>query len=181
MKSRSSSCPFPLSHQQLLQNQMIPNKATVNNLASHDPFSLCECPWNSISLHLSSFFTEFDIANNCNLLPIRHMALQPFVGTWPLFQFLDLLQSVGLLGRGISPSQGRYLHTQDSANRINAHRHKYLKWNSNPRFQCLSGRKQFMPYTGRPVWSAHTTCIKAKCPFVRPSCFSNWHIAGEQR
>jgi hypothetical protein len=29
-----------------------------------------------------------------------------------LFQFLDLFtQSVGLLGRGISPSQGRYLHT----------------------------------------------------------------------
>jgi hypothetical protein len=40
------------------------------------------------------------------------MALQPFVGPWPLFQFLDLFtQSVGLLGRGISPSQGRYLHT----------------------------------------------------------------------
>jgi hypothetical protein len=41
------------------------------------------------------------------------MALQPFVGPWPLFQFLDLFtQSVGLLGRGISPSQGRYLHTE---------------------------------------------------------------------
>jgi hypothetical protein len=40
------------------------------------------------------------------------MALQTFVGPWPLFQFLDLFtQSVGLLGRGISPSQGRYLHT----------------------------------------------------------------------
>jgi hypothetical protein len=35
----------------------------------------------------------------------------PFVGPWPLFQFLDLFtQSVALLGRGISPSQGRYLH-----------------------------------------------------------------------
>jgi hypothetical protein len=39
------------------------------------------------------------------------MALQPFVGPWPLFQLLDLLQSVGLLGQGISPSRGRYLHT----------------------------------------------------------------------
>jgi hypothetical protein len=40
------------------------------------------------------------------------MALQPFVGSWPLFQFIDLFkQSVGLLGRGISPSQGSYLHT----------------------------------------------------------------------
>jgi hypothetical protein len=35
------------------------------------------------------------------------MALQPF-GAWPLFQF----QSVRLLGRGISPLQGRYLHTE---------------------------------------------------------------------
>jgi hypothetical protein len=37
---------------------------------------------------------------------------QPFVGPWPLFQFLDLFtQSVGPLGRGISSSQSRYLHT----------------------------------------------------------------------
>jgi hypothetical protein len=29
------------------------------------------------------------------------MALQPFVGPWPLFQFLDLFtQSAGLFGRG---------------------------------------------------------------------------------
>jgi hypothetical protein len=34
-------------------------------------------------------------------------------GLWSLFQFLNLYtQSVGLLGRGISPSQGRYLHTE---------------------------------------------------------------------
>jgi hypothetical protein len=45
------------------------------------------------------------------------MALQPFVGHCRLFQFLDLFtQSVGLLGRGISPSQSRYLHTQDREN-----------------------------------------------------------------
>jgi hypothetical protein len=36
------------------------------------------------------------------------MALQPLVGPWLVFQFLDLY-IVGLLGRGISPSQGRYL------------------------------------------------------------------------
>jgi hypothetical protein len=35
------------------------------------------------------------------------MALQPFVGPWPLFQFLDLFtQSVGLLQQRISPSKG---------------------------------------------------------------------------
>jgi hypothetical protein len=40
------------------------------------------------------------------------MALQSFVGPWLLFQFLDpFTQSVGLLGRGISHSQGLYLNT----------------------------------------------------------------------
>jgi hypothetical protein len=40
------------------------------------------------------------------------VVLQPFVGPWQNFQFLDLVtQSVGHLERGISPSQGRYLHT----------------------------------------------------------------------
>jgi hypothetical protein len=39
------------------------------------------------------------------------IVLQPFVGPWPLFQFLDLFtQSVGLIWRGISLLLGRYLH-----------------------------------------------------------------------
>jgi hypothetical protein len=74
------------------------------------------------------------------------MALQPFVGPWPLFQFLNLFtQSVGLLGRGISWSQDRYLHTEQHKHRIRTHRHPCLEWNSNPRPQCSSGRRQFMP------------------------------------
>jgi hypothetical protein len=83
------------------------------------------------------------------------MALQPFVGPWPLFQFLDLFtQLVGLLGWGISPSQGRYLHTGQHKHRINAHRRPCLKWDSNTRSQCLSGQRQFMPQTARSLWSA---------------------------
>jgi hypothetical protein len=40
------------------------------------------------------------------------MTLPPFVGSWPLFRFLNLFtQSVGPLGRGMSLSQGRYMHT----------------------------------------------------------------------
>jgi hypothetical protein len=50
------------------------------------------------------------------------IVLQPFVWSWPLFQFLILLQSVGLLGRGSSPSQGRYLHTGQHKHGINKHR-----------------------------------------------------------
>jgi hypothetical protein len=37
--------------------------------------------------------------------------------------------------------------------RINADRHQCLDWYTNPRSQCLRGRKHFMPYTTRPVWS----------------------------
>jgi hypothetical protein len=50
------------------------------------------------------------------------MALQPFVGLWPLLQFRNFfIHSVGLLGRVISSSQGRYLHTGQHKQRINAH------------------------------------------------------------
>jgi hypothetical protein len=39
------------------------------------------------------------------------------------FSFLIYTQSVGLLGRGISTSQCRYLHTEQRKYKINAHRH----------------------------------------------------------
>jgi hypothetical protein len=64
-------------------------------------------------------------------------------------------RSVVFLGRGISQSQGRYLHTGQHKHRINAHWYPCLKWDSNPRSQCLSERRQFMPYTARPPWSVH--------------------------
>jgi hypothetical protein len=48
------------------------------------------------------------------------------------FSFLIWTQSVGLLGRGISPSQGRYLHPEQHTHRINAHRHPCRMWDLNP-------------------------------------------------
>jgi hypothetical protein len=61
------------------------------------------------------------------------------------FSFLTYTQSVGLLGRGFSPSQGRYLHTGQHEHRINAHRHPCLKWDSHLRSQCSRGRRRFVP------------------------------------
>jgi hypothetical protein len=58
-------------------------------------------------------------------------------------------QSVGLLGRAISPSQGRYLNTGQHKHRINAHRHPCLEWDSNPRYQLPSERRQFMLWAAR--------------------------------
>jgi hypothetical protein len=72
-------------------------------------------------------------------------------GPWPLFSFLIYTQLVGLLGRGISPSQGRYLHPGQHRHRINAYKYPCLEWDPNSRTQCSSGRRRFM----RPLWSAH--------------------------
>jgi hypothetical protein len=41
------------------------------------------------------------------------MALPAHSGTWPLIQFRNYFsQTIGLLGRVISPSQGLYLNTE---------------------------------------------------------------------
>jgi hypothetical protein len=61
--------------------------------------------------------------NPPNLLPTYLPTYLPTSGSaglcWTLAAVSvswSFTQSVGLLGRGISPSQGRYLHTQDSTN-----------------------------------------------------------------
>jgi hypothetical protein len=55
------------------------------------------------------------------------------------FSFLILGQSVGLLEREISPSQGKHKH------RINADKHPCLELDLNPRSQRSGERRQFMP------------------------------------
>jgi hypothetical protein len=52
------------------------------------------------------------------------------------FSFLIYTPSVELLGRGISPSQGRYLHTQSKR----THKHACLEWDLKPRSQCLRAK-----------------------------------------
>jgi membrane associated rhomboid family serine protease len=67
------------------------------------------------------------------------------LGLGRFFSFLIFTLSVGLLGGGISPWQGRYLNAGEHKHIINAHRHPCLEWNSSPRSQCSSGQRQFMP------------------------------------
>jgi hypothetical protein len=57
------------------------------------------------------------------------------------FSFIIYTQSVGLRRRGISLSQGRYLHTQQQKHRLNTHRHPCLEWDSNPRTQRFERAK----------------------------------------
>jgi hypothetical protein len=78
-----------------------------------------------------------------------HLEHRESVKHFVSIQFLNLQQSVGLLGREISLSQGHYL-TQTHKK----HRHPCLELNSNPWSQCSSERRRFMPWTARPLWSA---------------------------
>jgi hypothetical protein len=50
----------------------------------------------------------------------------------PLSDSLSYRQSVGLLERGISPSQGCYLRTEEHKHKIKSHKHPCLEWDSNP-------------------------------------------------
>jgi hypothetical protein len=125
----------------------------------------------STSLHFDNFFHDqyhakilLDLPEKC--LPTYLPTYPPVYGSTALYWALFVLsvswsftQSVGHLGRGISPSQGRYLHTGQHKHRTNAHRHSCLQWDSNPRFQCMSRRTQFMPQAARPLWPAEKIYI----------------------
>jgi hypothetical protein len=66
------------------------------------------------------------------------------LGLGRFFSFL-ILYTVGRTPwRGISPSQIRYLYTQQHKHIINTYRHPCLEWDSNPRSQRSSER---------PLWS----------------------------
>jgi hypothetical protein len=81
------------------------------------------------------------------------MALPALSMARPLIQFrTHVSQMMGLLGRRISPSQGRYLHREEHKHRINADRHKFPECDSNPRSQCPGERRQFMPLTVQTLW-----------------------------
>jgi hypothetical protein len=72
------------------------------------------------------------------------IALEPL---WTLAAFSVswfFTQSVGFLGRGISPSQGRYLHSEQHKHKINSHRYPCCEWDSDPRSQCSSRRRRLM-------------------------------------
>jgi hypothetical protein len=67
------------------------------------------------------------------------MALQPFLDLGRFVSSLIYTQSVELLGQRISPSQGRYLHTEEHKYRINADKYPCLEWDSNPQHQSWRG------------------------------------------
>jgi hypothetical protein len=62
-----------------------------------------------------------------------------------MWNYESYRQLVVTLGRGISPSQGRYLHRTTPTPKKG--------WNSNSAPQCYIGRRHFVFQTERPQWS----------------------------
>jgi hypothetical protein len=82
------------------------------------------------------------------------VALPAHSGPRPLLQFRNhFSQSVGLLGRVISPSQGRYLYTGQHKHRINAYIH-------TPNIHALSGIRTHDPSVRA---SENSSCLRPRC------------------
>jgi hypothetical protein len=113
---------------------------------------------------------ELDRQGNSPYPTERHCRLCLLLWLYsPLFGFAafsvswSYAQSVGLLGRGISPSQGRYLHTEQHQHRINAHNTDiHALGGIRTQSQRSSERRQFMPYTARLLWSALSPIFSIK-------------------
>jgi hypothetical protein len=98
---------------------------------SRDQFFVAVTP--AIETVLSVFSMFFKYVPNIVIF-IQQWLYRPFVGPWPLIQFCNhFSQTVGLLARVTSPSQGRYLSTGQHKHRINAHKHPCPEWDSSPR------------------------------------------------
>jgi hypothetical protein len=81
------------------------------------------------------------------------MALPAHSGPWPLIQFRNpFSQTVGLLGRVISSSQGRYLNTWQHKHRINSYTH-------TPNIHSLSGIRTHDPSVQA---SEDSSCLRSR-------------------
>jgi hypothetical protein len=75
------------------------------------------------------------------------MALQTFVGPWPLLQFRNHFYTDGRTPRTSDQPVAVPLRTHRTTQTQNkrTHRHPCLEWDSNSRFQRSSERRQSMP------------------------------------
>jgi hypothetical protein len=88
-------------------------------------------------------------------------ALQPFVGPWPLPEFRNLSYTDGIIPWTGDQPVGRPLPTHSTTQTQNKsiHRHLCFECDSNPRPQCSSEKRQFMPLTAQPPWSASAVTV----------------------
>jgi hypothetical protein len=104
------------------------------------------------------------------------MALPAHSGPRSLTQFRNhFTQTVGLLGRVTSPSQGRYLNTGQHKHRINTShttKHPCLEWDSKPRSQHPSERSQFIQ--GCSNMTGADFCVNVEDWHVQVSVWQLW-------
>jgi hypothetical protein len=91
-----------------------------------------------LSIYLSVYLSIY-----LSIPHFSHLEHRASVKRFVSLQSLNLRQSVGLLGGGINPTQGRYLHrtTQTQNKRRQT---SMLSVGFEPTIECLSGRTQFM-------------------------------------
>jgi hypothetical protein len=77
----------------------------------------------------------------------------PLLGPGRFLNFV-ILYTVGRTPGTGSACHKAFTYTRKNINRINAHRHSCLGWDSNPRPRRLSRRRRFMLQTMRPPCSA---------------------------
>jgi hypothetical protein len=98
------------------------------------------------------------------LLRLLSFVLSSMTSSELICNYGSYRQSVGLLGRGSAPSQGRYLHKH----RINADRPPCLEWDSNSRSQCLRGGRRLVNNTARPLMTAVNLSLYLTTAALRP-------------
>jgi hypothetical protein len=92
-----------------------------------------------------SVSTLFGLIQNHSF--IHQWLYSPLLGPGVFFSFVIFFsQTVGLLGRGISPSQWPLLtHRATQTQNKRTHKHSFPEWDSSPRYQRSNERRQFMP------------------------------------
>jgi hypothetical protein len=95
-----------------------------------------------VSVYLPVYLSIYPCLSTCLSIYLSIYDSTALVDLGRYFSLLIYTQSVRLLGRGIRPSQGRYLRTEQHTH---THRYPCLKLDSNPRSQCVSGRRRFKP------------------------------------
>jgi hypothetical protein len=103
-----------------------------------------------LALKRSLFNRVYILINVLKVFIHSSVAVQPFVGPWPLFQFRNRIHIRKDSLDGGSARRKAATYIEHDKHRINAHRHPYLEWDLNPRPQCSSGRRRFMPQTALP-------------------------------
>jgi hypothetical protein len=107
--------------------------------------------WSTMGTSVSEVLAIIYVEN----LSIYLWLYSPY-GPWPLFQFLNLYTDGRTPWTGDQPT-----NTPHNTNRINAQRHPCFEWDSNPRFQCSSGRSRLMrPLRWAPMITTHNIVFK---------------------